>query len=280
MSADFRDEASTSPDSLRRQGKRFPTSTVHQSRVQLFAPARRPVDEIRQVETPWGTATIKGRLGQGHADVLEAMCHFATAWRKNESDSTIELLVDKYQVRKSAAGGKAGSGEQLDRVIQDLLDVSVDLKVTIAREILRVKGHLVEEVAWSEKKRIPSKGKIGFGRQRNVARPYLVVRFGRVASALLETDLRLYYDPTPIARLRHGVSQAIARHVLGHKDQPRGGWKLDRLFKAVGADDPKKLANRRREVRRDTPGLLALGIVVADERVSLARSSPPSATSN
>jgi hypothetical protein len=269
VSTDAYGERSAGQDDPGHPGRRLPTSTVHQSRVQLFAPGRRALPESRQVETPWGTATIQGRLGQGHADVLEAMCYFAAEWRVTE-DSTIELLVDKYQVRKSAAGGKAGSGEQLDRVLQDLLDVSIDLKATISRETFRVKGHLVEEVAWSEKRRITSKGRIGLGGQRDLARPYLFVRFGRVASALLKDDLRLYYDPTPIAKLRHGVSQAIARHVLGHKNQPPGGWKLDGLLKTVGAGDPKKLANRRRELRSDRTGLLALRIVVAEDRVSRA----------
>lgn len=54
---------------------------------------------------------------------------------------------------------------------------------------------------------------------------------------LLEQDLFLYYEPTLIARLQYGISQAVARFVLTHKCDPAGGWHLDTLIKAVSGDE-------------------------------------------
>jgi len=59
------------------------------------------------------------------------------------------------------------------------------------------------------------------------------VRLGKPLVELLKRDLLLWYDPAPLARLRYGISQAVARHVLTHRQPPDKGWKLDGLIKVV-----------------------------------------------
>ena len=55
---------------------------------------------------------------------------------------------------------------------------------------------------------------------------------------------------------------------MTHRDQPEGGWSLDKLIKAVGSGNtPVELRNRRREVNQDAENLLRLGIAVKDGRV-------------
>ena len=88
---------------------------------------------------------------------------------------------------------------------------------------------------------------------------------------LLERDLSLYYPPGPIARLQHGISQAVARHVLTHKHDPAGGWHLDTLIRAVCGEriSSKEMINGRYRLKRDAADLRKMGIDIdAENRVS------------
>ena len=86
--------------------------------------------------------------------------------------------------------------------------------------------------------------------------------------AVLRDDLHLYYDPAPLAKIEAGVAQAIARHILTHRDQPTGGWLIDNLIKAVGADgDSVTMRHRRREIRACTESLKTVGLLVDNDRI-------------
>ncbi|ENZ8021142.1 ABC transporter ATPase, partial [Escherichia coli] len=55
-----------------------PTSTSAQARVMLYQASQRPsLMEADWMETSFGRCRIKGRLGQRHADVVEAILHCA-----------------------------------------------------------------------------------------------------------------------------------------------------------------------------------------------------------
>ena len=102
------------------------------------------------------------------------------------------------------------------------------------------------------------------GGERNLWR----VRLGVALVMLLEHDLSLFYDPAPIARLQHGISQAVARHVLSHKVEPTGGWYLDTLIVAVAGTVPNKaMRDARFRLREDTEKLKALGLIIDGVRV-------------
>ncbi|TCS93561.1 hypothetical protein EDC36_1266 [Tepidimonas ignava] len=80
----------------------------------------------------------------------------------------------------------------------------------------------------------------------------------------------------PITRLQHGISQAIARHVLTHKTEPSGGWTLDGLIKTVAGGDISEqgMRDRRREARADAEGLAAAGVLLEDDRVRRCSPKP------
>ncbi|HGM6553214.1 TPA: hypothetical protein ACKP6V_002580 [Pseudomonas aeruginosa] len=102
------------------------------------------------------------------------------------------------------------------------------------------------------------------GRERNLWR----VRLGVALVMLLEHDLSLYYDPAPIARLQHGISQAVARHVLSHKVEPTGGWYVDTVIVAVAGTVPSKaMRDARFRLREDADELKALGLTLDGDRV-------------
>ncbi|MCE1183750.1 MAG: ABC transporter ATPase, partial [Rhodocyclales bacterium] len=76
------------------------TRPLTPARVRLFQPSIRPVARKGEwLETAWGRCKVTGRLGQRHADMLEAVL-FCAERRKNEDAGTIKLLVDPARVRK------------------------------------------------------------------------------------------------------------------------------------------------------------------------------------
>lgn len=243
--------------------KLLPTTPVSPARLQLYQPTRRPTFMTWTTETPWGDAKITGKIGQGHADLVEAMSKLSLDHRVSDTGQ-IQLLVDPYPVRKLLAGdGERYSYTTTWQMIEDLRLTSIDLRVRSIDE--RIMGGIIDLVRESPMTVAASRS----GQQRHLWQ----VTFNAAYSALMGRDLPLYYDPAPIARIRSGVAQAIARHVLTHTQQPNGGWTLDGLIQAVGADGPY-LRKRRSEIHNAAEQLLAVGIIVAGDRVFLAPRTP------
>lgn len=238
--------------------KSIPTTTAHQARLQLYQPTRRPKWLERIIETPWGKATVRGKLGQVHADIIEAICRHAEDHRIIAATGHMQILVDPYKVRVSVGGGTAYSKDTLWRMLTELREASITLEVP--SQHLKVLGGILDRVEESPATRVhPITGK-----PRQLWRVTLDPAF----AAMLRADLHLYYDPAPLAKLDCGIAQAIARHILTHRDQPAGGWLVDSLIKLVGAGgDSVAMRHRRRELHASADGLKALGILVEGERV-------------
>ena len=237
----------------------LPTTTVHQARLQLYQPTRRPQWLERVIETPWGSATVRGKLGQVHADIIEAICRLAEDHRAIPQTGHLQLLVDPYKVRTCVGGGTAYSKDTLWRMLTELREVSITLEVPSQK--LKVLGGILDRVEESTATRVnPVTGK-----PRQLWRVTLDPAF----VAMLEGDLKLHYDPAPLAKIETGVAQAIARHILTHRDQPTGGWLLDGMIKTVGAGgDSETMRNRRRDVHKCELTLKSVGIVVVGNRLT------------
>lgn len=238
----------------------LPTSTAHQSRLQLSQPTRRPKDVTRNIETPWGSGVVVGKYGQGHVDFVEAI--FRNTQRKRRSeDGGIEIIVDPYKVRMTAGGGKQISWQQMQALKMDVMRVVIDLRGNAFNS--PITGHIIDQITESKIKATSRPGAINNG-----DRWLWYVKLGPAFVRFIDEDLRLYYDPTPIAALQTGIAQAIARHVATHKNQPPGGWKIDELIKAVGAGlTSKALWERRNEIKQDAEGLKVLGLTMKDGRL-------------
>jgi hypothetical protein len=93
------------------------------------------------------------------------------------------------------------------------------------------------------------------------SRSWWSVRLGIALRMLLEQDLYLFYDPAPIARLKHGITQAVARHVLTHRSSPPTGWHIDTVIGAV-LDTPtgQALRDARRRLSEEVDALKKMGI--------------------
>ncbi len=239
----------------------LPTTTVSQARMQLFQPTRKPKDLERTITTAWGTATIHGKIGQAHADFVEAVC-------KNAKDFTrtgdgLKVLVDPQTIRRSMDRGTREGRYSLSSIwalAKDLRETS--LMINAPKLGVRVLAGIVDSVTEAPVKVVAKNGE---------ERALWVVRFSTAFAQLLADDLALSYDPSGIAELKSGVAQAIARLVLTHAGHPNGGWQIDSLLRAVGAigegDGNATLRKKRFEVAGDAEGLSKLGIHLENGRV-------------
>lgn len=246
----------------------FPTTTTHAIRLCLFQATRRPVQEKGvEVLTPWGKIRRWGRLGQQHADVLEAIC-YCRERRGDLEDGRIKLLVDPARVRRRSG---QTSGQRFSEVLKELEQAVIEI---IEPQRLACSGHLIDHIS----KAVRSDG-TPLTRHDPLTRgerPLWRVELGKAFCTLIAGDVWIGYDPTPIAALRHGISQALARHVLTHKRAPAGGWTLDGLIRAVSGEElsEQQLRDRRREVRGDSDALAGLGIEIEAGRVRRVEQRP------
>ncbi|MHB1620881.1 MAG: hypothetical protein ACYCTY_13030 [Sulfuricella sp.] len=200
---------------------------------------------------------MTGRLGQRHADLVEAMLYHAEK-RRSVGDS-IELLVDPARIRQTM--GKNYSYGQIWKLIGEVRQANVEIDT----EQIKVLGGLIEHVIKTKTTRANP-----LGGERHL----WTVRLGLPLCELLLLDVAKFYNPGPIARLENGISQAVARHVLSHQTQPRGGWLLDGLISIVAGElTPGCMRDKRREVREDAELLGKIGIKIAGDRVSVGH--PP-----
>ena len=234
-----------------------PTSTSAQARVMLYQPSQRPRwREGDWTQTSFGRGRVTGRLGQKHADLVEAVLYCAER-RRDVPDGGIELLVDPSCIRKTLADSRY-SFTQIEKLLVELRTATI--RIETPKFDFPVIGGLIDHVIPSPMtRRDPLNGGV-----RNLWR----VRLGVALVLLLQNDLSLYYDPAPIARLQHGISQAVARHILSHKFEPAGGWYIDTVIVAVaGTVASKAMRDARFRLREDAVELAALGLKLDGNRI-------------
>lgn len=235
-----------------------PTSTVLQARVMIYQPSQRPRNlEGKWLETHFGRCRVTGRLGQRHADIVESMLFIAEK-RRDISDGGIELLIDPAKLRRTLSDHQYSHG-RIKKLLTDLRAATVEIVTPELEETGEsIIGGLIDHVIPSPMTRHDPLT----GGERHLWR----VRLGIALVMLLERDLSLYYQPAPIARLKHGISQAVARHILTHKNDPKGGWHIDTLIHAVSGADSSSQAMRdgRRRLKEDAERLANLGIEIDD----------------
>jgi hypothetical protein len=226
----------------------------------------------REIETPWGTAKLEGKLGQKHAALLEACSYYAEDWRMTDSEQIV-LLVDPYKLRTVLSKQESGSGEtkarksiysyeQTKRMFKDLKEATIEMTFETATQRHYILGGVLDNYEESELKVSSPGARIGKEGQRAKWR----ITLNKAYVNLIRRDLRLDYDPTRLMSFRTGVGQAVARHLLTHRQAPNGGWYIDGLLKAVGVTGTSTtMAEKRREVRSDREAFRELGYVFDDD---------------
>jgi hypothetical protein len=238
----------------------FPTTTTHAIRLCLFQATRRPQRlQKHEIATPWGKVRISGRLGQQHADVFEAIC-YEREKKATTADGRIKVLVDPYRVMKRAG---ISSKTQLDDIVRELREATIEI---LEPEHLSCVGGLIDHA--DKAVQIDGTPITRHNPLTGGERPLWTVEIGKAFCKLVFGDVWVGYDPAKIAKLDSGISQAVARHVLTHREEPNGGWKIDTLIEAVsGQCSSQAMRDRRRELREDAGKLKELGIEIDGDRV-------------
>ncbi|AOV16898.1 hypothetical protein BJI67_07325 [Acidihalobacter aeolianus] len=229
----------------------------------MFQPTRRPIYIQREITTPWGLVRIVGRLGQAHADVFEALFYSAEDYGPlldEDGGERIKLLVDPAKVRRLTRQDGTGLKTMLDELTTALIEIKEP-------EHLRCIGHLIDHIGLAARQDGSYVTKPNpMGGERHLLR----IEIGKAAVHLLRHDMGLWRDPSPIAKMRRGISQSVARLMLTHSPtkQPTGGFRLDKVLEQVcGPLAQQEARNRRRELRADADNLAAIGIVICGDRI-------------
>lgn len=259
----------TSKKTKDKKDTRLPTATAHQSRLRFFQPTRRPKAIEKTIKSAWGVVKIKGRLGQAHADIFEAILSNAESYAEM-TGGRIKLLVDPYKITKIS---HQASWSTFQKNLDDLMQALIEIKEPVK---LAGIGHLIDHIDKAQRRDgsyVTKKNPLTGG-QREMWR----IEIGKAGAILLEKDLKLFYQTDKIAAMRHGISQAVARLVLTHRAEPSGGWKLDRLLSQVcGELSSIQFRHRRHEVRMDTQSLAKIGIEVDAEGDRITKACSKSA---
>ena len=245
------------------------TAPITPARVRVFQPSIRPVQLNGEwIETSWGRCRVTGRLGQRHADMLEAVL-FCAERRKNEDAGTVKLLVDPSKVRQVMSQSRY-SLEQCWTLLRELRACTIEIETPR----MRIMGGVVESAEYTktETRRDPLTGE-----QRRL----WTVRLGKAWAELMRLDMTSSHDPAPICRLQHGITKSVARFILTHSAnrQPNGGWNLDTLILAVAGEmDSNGMKNARRRLFEEADALRGMGIKIGGGRAHLV-SQPPDVVS-
>jgi len=244
------------------------TATVHENRYSIFQPTDRPTEKTIVMQIKNGTIKVKGKLGQNHKDILELIKHTHIKFGYTQ-DGRLAFLLDSYQIRKALAGGK---GEYSHKTFWSFLQDLIQTYVEIDTPTFKVAGNFLAHAVESKIEVAHSKT----GKPRKLLR----IEFSKLGTTLIENDIKLFYDPIPIAKLSHGVSKALARYCLSHKNQPNGGWKIDILLKVILGKDakPQAIKDAKRFLKKDIEQLKKCGIYIENGRVFLDRNTESSQT--
>ena len=217
-------------------------------------------------ETAWGRIRVKGRLGQQHADVLEAILRSGQK-PKELGDGRIKLLVDPAEVRRMARQPSTSTFHQVrDELMQALIEIIEPVRLAGV-------GHLIDHIDFARR---PDGQFIVAANPLGGERHLWRVDLGKALCKLIDVDLWVHRDPAPIAALRHGISQAVARHVLSHKRGSCSAWTIDTLIHAVSGElSSQQLWDRRTELRADRAALAALGVTWSESPRPWSKSPPP-----
>jgi len=244
------------------------TATVHENRFAIFQATDRPKEKTVVINVNGGTIKIRGKLGQIHKDILEFIKHNHIKYGYTQ-DGRLAFLIDFYQLRKALGNGTSlYSYETLINFIKDLIRTTIEFDT----ETMKITGNFLSQI--TESKVEVTHSKLG------IIRKLTRIEFSMLGTKLIENDIKLFYNPIPIMNLQHGISKALVRYVLSHKNQPNGGWKLDTILKTILGEDakPQAIKDAKRFLKKDAEQLAKCGITLINDRVFLFKNIESSQT--
>jgi hypothetical protein len=249
----------------------LPTSTVHQTRLPLFAPATRGVAVKKSFETNWGTVVFhRGSLTQRHRDVFDAIvvCHTRfERWPNAEGFDQITVEFDRASVLKML--GVPHNHTWLKEMLIDMAGVVAELKsqkggikANFISGLITARESLTG-VALRKAGQFSQYDEDSFRRGGNS--PLWTITMSPQLVALYDSDLHIHMGKlVPIVlSLEHPISKGVARWMLSHSDDQF--HKVTDIFNALGVgEDPSNRRKLLKQLRDDGDILKELGIEVGD----------------
>jgi hypothetical protein len=234
-------------------------ATESLNRLPVFQPTMKPREEVRVFENKYGKLLVKGRLGQPHKNLLETIL-----WKKELHDyfrdgdtRYLKVLYDKQKVRKYLSQSQKSkySQERYEALLEDMMRTII----TLETEKVKIQGPLIIEINDSPVLRtVASKSPIIPNQV-----PLTTIKFGAIATALLEKELKFTYDPKPVMKLSSGISQALVRYLLTHRSHPQAGYHLRELIaNLIENAEGQKWKDIKKALKEDAKLLETIGIAI------------------
>ncbi len=239
---------------------------VNTCRIPIFSPTRRPQTVTSfYVETSWGHATITGKLGQQHRDLLDAamMVSEYREWTGDEDRFHLHLKVDPAKLRSVMSIGGDANYLQIQKLFEDMRVARVDMHINASDR--NMVGGIISEVE-DAKCEAPTTRAGAFGSEN---RRYWRISFSSGWSRLIKDDVEMRYPLARVMSLQFGFSQAVARFCLSHSSVNQT---IDSLVVTLNAGG--RVRDRKGELLKDEAGLIKLGILVDSTLVKSNKARP------
>ncbi len=237
-------------------------------RVPIFSPTRRPVAATQQrMETSWGWATITGRLGQQHRDILDAVRLVALTWYTEGSHGDVCALFDSSRLR-AVLGWDRWTYRQMLEALDDLLDAKIRASFPLWTDtthiLMRVREFSAPPITRRKKGAIKKRRSKAVAANTEMAATSAIhggalweITFSGAWVALFK-DLPMIY-PAKILSMQTGAAQAISRFMLSHS--PGACYGVETALTAVGMPEKRRLRLRALEgLSRDREAMAEVGV--------------------
>lgn len=224
-----------------------PSSTVHHSRLPIFAATRRPTERIQWIEeNAWGTAEVTGTLGQNHRDLHDLVMTEGLEYEQGKKRE-LYVMIDPYDIQKKMGITRNGL-DYIYELLEDMKRADVRIKYKGGGDSL---GGIVSNID-REYKAIPGPG--GCVLERHLWQ----ITMNQTWMKIYDTSIKVRCKPALniILKMRSGYSQAVARLCMTHSQNMT--MKFADVVKALGIEMEAKLVKQK--MKPDAELLARLGI--------------------
>lgn len=239
-------------------------TTAAQCRIPIFQPTRRPrYIEGVEVSTSYGRAIVDGKIGMQHRDFIEC-CRLTAIEQGLDGADRFCCIVDPNKLRTAMSAGRARiCWQQLKELAEDLRHCEIrEVEIYSRPNWGVVTAGILDSVTFKGVGVV--EGKTGHGCQVG-ERELWKVPFSEAWTSLIGIDLPVSYRGRllSIIKLRHGVSQAVARLMLSHA--VGATYSINEALAFVGATNISTRRHRRGELFADADVLAGMGIRITGE---------------
>ncbi|MBU2762227.1 hypothetical protein [Acidithiobacillus caldus] len=182
----------------------------------------------------------------------------------------MSVMVDPYRLRKAISAGRTMLPyAHIHKLLRDLRLAEVEMEWHSTKRSYRSTDAIIATVVESTATKRVATGTFAQRSEDGVDKDYrdmLKITFGQGMTRLLRDDHNVHYALNTVVGMKHGLSQAIARYCLSHREVherfdgicERVGW--------VGFNAGRKTASASRKAKMelldDAAALATLGIHV------------------